>query len=152
MPISRSRLIEEELGASLVEVLIAIAISGLLLGAIGMAVPRFMIDASLSTAEGRIRAIAHRGRMRALAEQRPIRLTISGERIGLSPPLNKDDAVGTGRTDITIVSGLREGSAAVVVFRPDGSSSGAQIDLKDPRAARRLEIDWATGRVLSHAR
>lgn len=78
-------------------------------------------------------------RTRAIAANRPVPVRFDAT----------DAAVQLGADPVRrLPSGVRIAAAApVILFRPDGSSSGGVVDLAGRANAARIAVNWLTGRV-----
>lgn len=138
-------------GFTLLELLVVLAIMGLLLG---LAAPRFhniVPGFELQSSTRELAAALRETRSRALERGEPALLVVdlAGRRYGLggstqSKELPRDIVLEalTAADDIS-----EETRRAGFRFFPDGSATGGRITLSRGEQEYRIDIDWLTGRV-----
>ena len=136
-------------GFTLLELLVTMALLGII---VAISLPHVMtgggalqLASDARVLAGRIRA----ARERALSSREMTRVTINLLSPAVAGP-GAERAVSLTATERVIVrtpKGLVEDASAVILFRPDGSSSGGSITLEGHGRTRRLQVDWLTGAV-----
>lgn len=136
-------------GFTLLEMLVVVTIMSLAGMIVGLAIPRTRELAALARAEADIIKVlkeTHTQARRSSSTRRVVfdldhrRFQIEGSQDWHSFP--------TG-TEISIVSARELGlpRRPAIMFLGDGTNSGGDITLKSGRYAKKLRIDWLTGRV-----
>lgn len=124
-------------GFTLIEMLVVLAVLALVLGLVITHGPvrsqRLELDAAARQVTGALRL----ARSRAIADERTVvfALDAGGYRLDRDAPTTWSGNVSP-RGD------------RLVVFTPDGGSSGARIVLDDGERAVAIGVDWLTGRVV----
>ncbi len=132
-------------GFTLIEMVVVLAILGLMLGLVLTRGPVRSQGVEIEAAARDIAGALRLARSTAIAENRTVSLNI-------------DVANGSMRTDNGPVRALpgaltlrvvaeRGGALPGIRFAPDGSSSGGRIELIAPGRRVRIGVDWLTGRV-----
>ncbi|MCZ8182425.1 MAG: hypothetical protein O9322_05600 [Beijerinckiaceae bacterium] len=154
MPISSFRWIEREEGAALVEVLIALAVFGLVAAVVGLSLPRLRQTPGAGEAISRIEAFILEAGYQARLRQAPVKVVYDGKRFLREP----SDGPGLDLTffpgEISVISAaeLSDRGRGAIIFMPDGSSSGARLELREADRIRVLDIGWSNSAVTWHAR
>ncbi len=140
---SRSR------GFTLIELLIVLAI----MAAAGALFATYLgvgrAGAELRAASRELMASLNETRSEAIVQNRTAALTLDATAHSYSD--------GRGRHPIPERLGLAwrglvpQGSAAAILFFPDGSSSGGEVDFAAGSAGEGVSVDWFTGRTSAHA-
>jgi len=136
-------------GFTLLEMLVVITIMSMVGMIVSFAIPQTRGQTTLAKAEAEIAKIlveAHTQAQRSASAQRVVfdldhrRLQVEGYRNWRNFPLG---------TEVSIVSARELGSPRrpAIVFLGDGTNSGADITLKSGGYARKLRIDWLTGKI-----
>lgn len=153
MPILLSMPTDDERGAALLEVLVSIAIAGLVMGAIGLALPAFRQEASLNIVARQAEQFLLAARRQAMMQQLPIEVHFLPGEWQIIPQGQK---LGLGRFDgqIAIISAqeFREKGHDRVIFLADGRSSGIKVRLSQAKRETWIDVHWADGRVRRHGR
>lgn len=148
MPILLSRSTDPERGAALLEVLVAIAIAGLALGLLGLAVPAFREQRQLDDHAWKIEQFLLGARRDAMRRQHPVEIQMDARRWISLPDRKRLDLGGfNGKLEIVAAAELRIGRTDRLVFLPDGQTSGVKIRLDDRRQMVLLEVHWSTGNI-----
>lgn len=144
-------------GFTLVELVVALALAGLLTGLAAPAAFRMYATMQYRDAVRGVQAAAVGARLRALTAGRPIDLMVEPEahRYAVQPAGNRYDrgqAVSFRDSLLVNVDSARqlisERGVAVIRFYPDGSSSGGSVTLRrESGEGVRLRVDWLLGRV-----
>lgn len=129
-------------GFTLIEVLVVLVILGLVGGLVLLRGPQRSAALDMRQATGTVAAAMRVARSQAIASNRPIpvRLEPRSVRIGDADPRPLPPGITAALT----------GSAAVgpvVLFRPDGSSSGGTVSLTGGSRTAIVGVNWLTGRV-----
>ncbi len=138
-----------EAGFTLIEILVVLAILGIMLGVIVSHGPMRSPSLDLQAAANQVARALRDARSAAIAEDRPVAVAFEvaqrGFRNGGGPvqPLpagvNLSVAAATGET-----LGAR---LAIIRFNEDGSSSGGQVGLVEGTQRWRVSVNWITGRT-----
>lgn len=120
-------------GFTLLEMLIVLAILGLAMGITAGFVVRPNTEATLANATARVEAELRLARMRAMSESRPVRVTLNGDGFALD--------------GLRLPATLSMAGPTVIVFAPDGSTTGGAVLVRVGGREARIQVDWLTGRV-----
>jgi general secretion pathway protein H len=136
-------------GFTLIEVIVVMAILGLVLAMVAARGPLGVHTLSARAAANELAAGFRRARAEAITSNQPIMLTVDLKahawRIGTGKPTaipaDLQIAVTTvgGQTAGTEVAGFR--------FLPDGSATGGRVELADGKRRIQVGIEWLNGRV-----
>lgn len=139
-------------GYTLLEMLIVMAIFSLMLG---FAVPSLRSSSAAGTvkhAEAVLVSALREARARAVAtnQQAGVRLDLTANRLSQGPAFSAADAEILGdqslQIQLTTARALMAGeSDGMIVFFPDGTSSGGRVILQSGSASSVVEVDWMTG-------
>jgi len=140
--------VRRDAGFTLLEMIVVLAILGFALGLVLTHGPvrsaAVETRAAASTIAGNLRL----ARTRALAEARPVAISIDPAmhrvQVEGQPPATLPVAVGFNYVD---PAGKPVAGETVLRFAPDGSASGGAIELVDGNRRAEIGIDWLTGRV-----
>jgi general secretion pathway protein H len=140
---------KSERGFTLVEVIVVLAILGLVLAMVATHGPLGVGTLTARAAANQLASGFRQARARAIADNRPVALSIDlvGHRwrVGTDRPTelprNLDIAV------LTVAGQTAGGTAAAIRFLPDGSSTGGRVELRDGRRLMKIGVDWLNGRV-----
>jgi general secretion pathway protein H len=137
-----------EAGLTLVELLVALLVAGLLLAVVPSAMPRDGGRSAVARAAGDLATALKRTRAQAIAASEPAAFAFDrrdrsyeaglGPRVALPPQI-----------EVTMRAARSEmlGDIARVQFFPDGSSTGGRITVASGHSISHINIDWLTGRV-----
>ena len=152
MRISPSRPIDDEAGMALIEVLIALAIFGLALLAIGLSLPGLRSYGAGTGFDTRVEAFLRAARYQAQLRQEAVEVIFDGHSLAMIPPFERALPVAGSAARIELVAARELGDRRTgkVVFLPDGRSSGGEFRLSIGATVRRLEIGWANSLVRWH--
>ncbi len=119
--------------------IIVLVILALVAGLVLTRAPQRGGAADLRTASSLVAGALRVARSRAIASNRPVpvrfdpagaALQVGGETVRRLPPGIRIDA-----------------AAPIILFRPDGSSSGGTVELAGRAQGERIGVNWLTGRV-----
>ena len=137
-----------EAGFTLIELVVAISIAGLMMALIVMqGRPRSAGLEENGTATELAGALRE-ARAQAIARNKPVALTldiasrqwkIDGQPARIVPKQF--------RLSVLTVKGETRGDRAAIVFEPDGSSTGGQVEFNDGLRKFAVNVDWLTGNV-----
>jgi general secretion pathway protein H len=138
-----------ERGFTLVEMIVVVAIMGLVLAMVAARGPLGLHTLTARSAANELASGFRQARARAVADNRTVAVSIdlAGHqwRVGTDKatqlPRDLDIAV------LTVAGQSVGGTAAAIRFLPDGSSTGGRVELKDGRRRMRIGVDWLNGRV-----
>jgi general secretion pathway protein H len=138
-----------ERGFTLVEMIVVVAIMGLVLAMVAARGPLGLHTLTARSAANELASGFRQARARAVADNRPVAVSIdlAGHqwRVGTDKPtqLPRDLDIAV----LTVAGQSVGGTAAAIRFLPDGSSTGGRVELKDGRRRMRIGVDWLNGRV-----
>jgi general secretion pathway protein H len=139
---------KREAGFTLIELLIAISIAGLYIWfVLAHGRPRSAgLDENAVSSE--LAGALREARAQAIVENRPVALTldivnhrwkIDGQPAHVVPQQF--------HLAVLTVQGETRGDRAAILFEPDGSSTGGQVEFDDGIRKFKVDIDWLTGNV-----
>ena len=138
-----------ERGFTLLEMLVVLAILGLVAASIVNRGPPAQGGANARAGAGALAATLREGRSRAIVENRAVGVSIDvvNRRFGLDTTLDRVLPASVRLTVITGRGDVLPRGIGRIVFNPDGSSNGGRVDLD--AASRRLSVgvDWLSGQV-----
>jgi general secretion pathway protein H len=123
-------------GFTLIEMIVVLAVLGLMLGLFIGHGPMRSARLDLDAAGREVAASLRLARSLAIARNRSVIWTASPTRYGLT-----GEALHALPTDVALQGSPRIGFAA------DGSSSGGALVLRSPNRSVAISVDWLTGRV-----
>lgn len=135
-------------GFTLIEMLVVLAIMGLAMSLVAGGRPGAGRSLTAKAAAAELAAALREARSRAIAEDRPVLLTVDvtnhGFRIGdgAPQPLPRDLALSVTAGRAAVGNGQ-----ARILFDADGSSSGGLIRLGEDAQSLSIRVDWLSGRV-----
>jgi general secretion pathway protein H len=126
----------DERGFTLIEMLVALGIAAVLVGAAFSMLPQRSSTLDVAGAARRMAANLREARSAAIAGNRPVDVPF-------------DVADGHGLTlELVTTEGLRQGATVGSIrFFPDGGSSGGGIVVSTGRQHARVMVDWLSGSV-----
>ena len=136
-------------GFTLIEVLVVLAVVGLVLGIIGLRGPARSPALDLREAADAVSRTLRLARSRAIASNATVGVTFD---VG-GPALRMDDtrAVALPAGVLLTVTATFDNTAgprlAAIRFAPDGSSSGGAVALRQNGRRLQVGVDWLSGRV-----
>jgi len=138
---------EGDAGFTLIEMLVVLAIIAVVAALAAPGIAQRYRSESLESLSGEIVARIRMSRTVAIATARRQQVVIDldgrtirfGDRPVLGLPSDVKMTVTTGRETVA------DGHRAALTFLPDGSSSGAEIDLQRAGQAAHIEVNWLTG-------
>jgi general secretion pathway protein H len=141
---------QDEAGFTLIEFLVAMVMIAMVMGSIGSTmVRRENRTTSLESAQA-MQSLLFQARSDAILKGGNALVAIDAANSRYTYPSNAAPVrLPEGQTIRMIVGAdfvSGDGSTYFLVFRPDGSSSGAEIVLSDARSGQaRIEVNWLTG-------
>ncbi|GGF23642.1 general secretion pathway protein GspH [Aliidongia dinghuensis] len=136
-------------GFTLIEMVVVLAIMGLVLAMVAARGPLGMRTLTARAAGNELASGFRQARARAIADNRPVEVSIDlaahNWRIGNDRPTAFPR--GLEIAVLTVAGQTRGDQLAQFRFLPDGSSTGGRVELKDGRRRLRVGIDWLNGRV-----
>src|ERR1700761_8058912 len=137
-----------EAGFTLIELIIAISIAGLLMALIVMRGPPRSAGLEANGTASELAGALRAARGEAIARNNPVALPVD-----VSSRQWKIDGQPTHslpkqfRLSVLTVQGATRGDHAAIVFEPDGSSTGGQVEFNDGLRKFAVNVDWLTGNV-----
>ena len=135
-----------ERGFTLIEILVVVAIMGLLIALI----PRLTVGLErvrLRDAADRLALVLTEQHDRALHEGQPVTVSIDTQRLAYAVGEGKPHRLPAVVERLTISWPDAAGPARSLQFFPDGSAAGCMIRLYAKRLSELVAVDWLTGRV-----
>jgi general secretion pathway protein H len=141
---------ENEAGFTLIEFLVAMVMIAMVMGSIGSTMVRRDNRATTLQSAQAMQSLLFRARSDAILKGGNALVAIDAANGQYTYPSNAAPVrLPEGQTIRMIVGAefvSEDGSTYFLVFRPDGSSSGADIVLSDERSGgARIEVNWLTG-------
>jgi general secretion pathway protein H len=135
-------------GFTLVELLVALLVAGLLIALVPLAMPRESGRTVVARAAGDLATALKRTRAQAIAAGEPAAFTFDRRERTYEGGLGRRVALPS-QIEVTMRAARSEmlGDVARVQFFPDGSSTGGRITVTAGHAMSHVNIDWLTGRV-----
>lgn len=135
-------------GFTLIEILVVIAIMGVIMGLIIGRGPMRSRGLEARAAAGSIAQSLRAARAQAIATDRNVQVAIDPARHAFAPDGGRAVAISP---ELTLAVGppiLRgPGTVRLIRFSPDGSSSGGQVLLGTGRHRIGITVEWLTGQV-----
>jgi general secretion pathway protein H len=147
-PIRRAAARRREAGFTLIELIIAISIAGLLMTLVLMRGPPRSAGLEENGTASELAGALREARAEAIVRNKPVALTldvpgrqwtIDGQPAHVVPKQF--------RLSVLTVQGATRGDRAAIVFEPDGSSTGGQVEFNDGLRKFAVNVDWLTGNV-----
>lgn len=138
-------------GFTLVELLVCLALMAML----AMASLPYLTDGGRAlrlASDGRVlAALLRSARERALAARQPVavRFDLAARSVAVEGAPDSYRLSAAEQLRVVTARGQAEGQEAVLVFQPDGGSSGAWIVIAAGGIRRSLRVDWLTGAVIA---
>lgn len=132
-----------ERGFTLLELLVAVAVVGLLAGVLLSRGPNRSVTLELRVAADGLSAALREARTRAIDTDRTVTLAPSAD--GRSYGTGSDNHPLPAR--VAIARGADGRLPPPVMFHPDGSASGGRFVLEENGRSRTVSVDWLTGAV-----
>lgn len=143
-----ARLRRREAGFTLIELIVAISIAGLLMTLVVMQGRPRSAGLEENGTASELAGALREARAQAIADNKPVSLSIDVVRhqwqIEGQP---WHDLPKQFRVSVLTVQGATRGDKAAILFEPDGSSTGGQIELNDGLRKITVNVDWLTGNV-----
>jgi general secretion pathway protein H len=136
-------------GFTLIEMIVVVAIMGLVLAMVAARGPLGMHTLTARAAANALASGLRQARTRAIADNRAVAVSIdlAGHRwrIGADRPIElpRDLTIAV----LTVAGQSAGGTVADIRFLPDGSSTGGRVELRDGQRRMRIGVDWLNGRV-----
>jgi len=146
---AESRVLSRDAGFTLMEMIIVMAIMGLMLGLLVHRIGLTNTGLSLRGATNELAAGLREARSAAIATNRPVSIAIDpAQGAWLTPGGERKTLPQTASLKlVTVSSQARKADKGDIRFDPDGSSSGGRIELTEGKRRMQIGIDWLTGRV-----
>lgn len=132
-----------ESGFTLVELVVALAVIGLILGLVLPLLGRRSPGAALAGASIEIRSVLSEARITAIAQDRPV--SFAGDPLGGYRLDGRRYRLAGGRAETAVRVAVAGGRP--IAFFPSGGSSGGRVILAAGAARRALAVDALTGRA-----
>ena len=133
-------------GFTLIEVLVVLAILGLVAGLVAVRGPSRSAALDLRAASGEVARAMRLARTQAIAGNAAVPVVLdpatSGYRVGDGPPRRLPAGIGL---SVIAVAGA---GLPTISFAPDGSSSGGRVELAAGGRRVQVGVEWLTGRVV----
>lgn len=145
--VTESRSAEE--GATLIEILVVLALAALIAGIAWPMHGRLMNDRVLPSVTGDVVALLKHGRADAIRSGREILVSLHFEHRALTAP-GRSTTVIPSDVAISLTAGRGEsriGSVSSIRFHPDGRSSGADFLIEHRGRAVRIIVERPTGGI-----
>lgn len=137
-------------GFTLLELIVALAVAGLLLATVPIALSRgYEASAYRATVRDLLAGLnAARHEAMRTGRETVFNLDLEGRRFGIGDRLNRSFAEALEVRFVVAQSDSAEQSRGSIRFYPDGSTTGGSIDLVRPSGdGTRLRVDWLLGKV-----
>ena len=123
-------------GFTLIEMIVVLVILGLVGGLVLTHAPQRGGTLDLRAATSLVTGTLRTARSRAMVADRsvPVRFDAAALQLGTDPSR-------------PLPPGIRIATAAAILFRPDGSSSGGTVDLTGRADTAHIAVNWLTGRI-----
>jgi general secretion pathway protein H len=136
-------------GFTLIEMIVVVAVLGLMLGLVVSRGPMRSRTLSARAAVGAVAGGLREARARAISTNHPVEFTLDIEhkafRVDQAPPIWLPPEYGL---SLMTVSGERRSETeGAIRFAPDGSSTGGRIELTAGSRHVKIGVDWLSGRV-----
>jgi general secretion pathway protein H len=145
----RFRAIRRQTGFTLLEMLVVVAVLGLVFALVAMRGPMRSQTLEARAAASQIAQELRLARSKAIATNGPARFVLDftshSFRIDSGPPTALPRSMVLAMT--AVADETRADRMAAIRFNPDGSSSGGRIELTDGRQRVRIGVDWLTGHI-----
>jgi general secretion pathway protein H len=143
---------ELQRGFSLVELLVVLAIAGVVMAAVIPSSVRFYDGMQRRQAVRDVLSVLTSAREQALARGRPqdVNIEPATRRVWY----NEREQILSEKLELTVhgAAELNRGDVGVIRFYPDGSASGGGIDIRRvDGSGTRISVDWLLGRVRQEA-
>lgn len=141
---------ENEAGFTLIEFLVAMVMIAMILGSVGSTMARRDNRTTTLQSAQAMQSLLFQARSDAILKGENALVAIDAANGRYTYPSNAAPVKLPEGQVIRMIAGAEfvsdDGTTYFLVFRPDGSSSGAEIVLEDARSGRaRLEVNWLTG-------
>ncbi len=137
-------------GFTLLELLVVLAIAALLFAVTPPLIASAIPGVQLKGAARELAAALRQTRSRAISDASPKRLTIDLAARQLRMPWRSRPVDVPAEIDLELIvaeSQRLDSDQAMVVFFPDGSSTGGRIQMARAGSRYQVDVDWLTGKV-----
>jgi general secretion pathway protein H len=128
------------LGFTLIETIVVLVILGLALTIVAGFLPRRSTTSELTGATARVAGALRVARSRAMVQSRPVQFVVAPDGHGF----RLDNAAVSLAPAVAIIMP----APRLIVFAPDGSTSGGSLRVSMNDQQRVIRVDWLTGRVI----
>lgn len=141
---------ESEAGFTLIEFLVAMVMIAMVLGSVGSTMARRDNRATTLQSAQAMQSLLFQARSDAILKGENVLVAIDATNRRYTYPRGATPVTLPEGQVIRMIAGAEfvsdDGSTYFLVFRPDGSSSGAEILLSDARSGQaRIDVNWLTG-------
>ena len=137
-----------EAGFTLIELVVAISIAGLMMALIVMQGRPRSAGLEENGTASELAGALREARAQAIVRNKPVALTLDIAsrqwKIDGQPAHTLPKQF---RLSVLTVQGATRGDRAAIAFEPDGSSTGGQVEFNDGSRKFAVNVDWLTGNV-----
>jgi general secretion pathway protein H len=135
-------------GFALLDILLALAVLGLIAGLVASRGPNRPRSLDLRAAGAAIAETLREARSRAILTNRPYLVRIDTETRTVAPQSGTPHVIPAGfGVTVQDLGRQAEQRALIIGFAPDGSSSGGAVELAAGERRLRVTVGWLTGRI-----
>ncbi len=137
-------------GFTLMELIVVLAILGLMLILVPPFITRGTPGTELKAASRNVAALMREARQQAIAQNREVAVAVDVDRryLAIEPgSAHRELAASITLNLVAAESELVEEAVGRIRFYADGTSTGGSLRLSNPAGVREIDVDWLTGRV-----